>query len=249
MARIPNVTIRSEPWKILPMKGEDFQGSMNFFIKVDDGRARKVQAFLDEFPGEIYMGSFLGARKFARKLHQLVRRCIRTGIPPKGVSWPPHAASTVKRLGAHKLLNLTGFYLKSIRIVEDLYRDTIAVGLPKGLRRPSNIKGSHSMTMKQIAQILEYGGPKIPARPLWRPAFQQIGGNARLKKDIINGIRKQIRSKLVSDQKYNIKGIGYEKEMQRGYRGNWGDFWSDVSFKSTPSTYIPHSDGPDDFPF
>ena len=131
MARIPNVNIRSDPGNLM-------SGSMNFYIKVDGEKARRVQKFLDEFPGEVYMGSHEGALKFAKKLHQLVRRCLRTGTPPKGVSWPPHAASTIKSLGPHKLLNLTGFYMRSVKIIDNGPGSTVAVGLPKGLKRPSS---------------------------------------------------------------------------------------------------------------
>lgn len=211
MARIPNVNIRSDP-------GNMMSGSMNFYIRVDGRKARRVQHFLDEFPGEVYIGSYEGALKFAKKLHQLVRRCLRTGTPPKGVSWPPHSEFTTKSLGAHKLLNLTGFYMRSIKIMDQGPVSTIAVGLPKGLKRPSSAKGSHRLTMKQIAQILEYGGNKVPARPLWRPAFNEIGGNARLKKDITQGIRKKIRSSIVALEKSSI----YLNPPSRG-KLSWDD--------------------------
>lgn len=218
MARIPNVNIRSDPDNMM-------SGSMNFYIRVDGRKARRVQHFLDEFPGEVYIGSYEGALKFAKKLHQLVRRCLRTGTPPKGVSWPPHAASTVKRLGPHKLLHLTGFYMRSIKIMDQGPGSTISVGLPKGLKRPSSAKGSSSITMKHIAQILEYGGPKIPARPLWRPAFNEIGGNARLKKDITQGIGKRMRAAIIALEKASIPGLGYSGSSSSSrYRGDWGNF-------------------------
>lgn len=244
MPRIPNVNIRSDPGNLM-------SGSMNFYIKVDGEKAKRVQKFLDEFPGEVYMGSHEGALKFAKKLHQLVRRCLRTGTPPKGVSWPPHAASTIKSLGPHKLLNLTGFYMRSIKIIDQGPALTIAVGLPRGLKRPSSAKGSSRITMKQIAQILEYGGPKIPARPLWRPAFNEIGGNARLKKDITQGIRKKIRESIIALEKITIRSdLGSRGSSSRSrYKGDWGNFWDDIPVTPKPQGYTPHSDGPDDLPF
>lgn len=241
MARVPNINIRSDPGNI--------SGSMNFYIKVDGKKARRVQKFLDEFPGEVYMGSYEGALKFAKKLHQLVRRCLKTGTPPKGVSWPPHAASTVRSLGPHKLLNLTGFYLRSIKIIDNGPGSTIAVGLPKGLKRPSNAKGSSRITMKHIAQILEYGGPKIPARPLWRPAFNQIGGNTQLKKDITQGIRKQIRASIIAIERSTVRSNYSPESVRSKYRGNWGDFWDDIPTTPSPKGYNPSDYGPSDLPF
>lgn len=236
MARIPNVRIRTDPKLDQP--------SMNFFIKVDGNKSRKVQAFLDDFPGEVFMGSYEGALKFAKRLHQIVKRCLKTGTPPKGVNWPPHAASTIRSLGAHKLLNLTGFYLRHIQIIGNGPASTIAVGLPRGTKRPSNIKGSSGITMQHIAQILEYGGNKIPARPLWRPAYNQIGGNSRLKKYVTDGIRKQVRSSLMAIEKSSIY-------PNSGSKASYLDLIPKelLSKSSQPKPQISSSGEPDDLPF
>lgn len=234
MARIPNVRIRTDPKLDQP--------SMNFFIKVDGNKSRKVQAFLDDFPGEVFMGSYGGALKFAKRLHQIVKRCLKTGTPPKGVNWPPHAASTIRSLGAHKLLNLTGFYLRHIQIIGNGPVSTIAVGLPRGTKRPSNIKGSSGISMQHIAQILEYGGSKIPARPLWRPAYNQIGGNSRLKKYVIDGIRKQVRSSLMAIEKSSIY-------PDSGSKASYLDLIPKELLNKPSKPQIPSSGEPDDLPF
>ena len=43
--------------------------------------------------------------------------------------------------------------------------------------------------------MLEYGsrGGNLPPRPLWAPAFEQIGGKKVLKETIVRELRKEIR--------------------------------------------------------
>lgn len=233
MPRIPNIHIRTDP-------GNLSSGSLTFYIKVDGKKAKRVSAFLDDFPGEVWVGSREGACKFANKLHRIIKRCLKTGTPPKGVSWPPHSEFTVKSLGAHKLLNLTGFYMRSIKVMDK--GGTIAVGLPRGLKRPNNIKGSSTLTMKQIAQILEYGGNKVPARPLWRPAYNQVGGPAQLKKDITAGIRKQVRKSVQALESSSI----YAKDITPSMGGNASYF--DLIPPSYMKTFKPSSSDTDNFP-
>lgn len=200
-------------------------------IHIDRKRAKKVAVFLDEFPYEVEAGFESGAWEFAEKIHRIVTRCLKTGTPPKGVSWPPHSAVTTKMLGSHKLLNLTGFYLRHIEVGKNksrefgVVRGTIYVGLPKNLKRPSSIKGSSRLTMREIAEINEYGGGKVPARPLWRPAYRQAGGAA--------GLRKATRKWVKFFIKEAIKSHGLDKPSR--------DFTAVVY---TPKTY----DFPDPLP-
>lgn len=217
MARLPNVNISTDP-------SFSKTSSIRFVIKLDERKAARVKVFLKDFPNEVELGYRIGAEEFARKLHRLVVRCLKTGTPPKGVSWPPHSPVTTKMLGAHPLLNLTGFYMRSITIINKGWsKGVIAVGLPAGLRRPSNIKGSSSMTMRKIAEINEYGGGKVPPRPLWRPAYKQIGGNQALKKSVSKWVRKIIREEVIrcnmvsTTMKYfSVSSLGPDI---RGYKG------------------------------
>lgn len=184
MPRIPNVNIRTPS---LP-------DSITLMVKVDEHKSRKVQAMLNKFPQSVEKGYRLGSQEFANKLLKLVKRCIKTGTPPKGVSWPPHSPNTTKRLGPHPLLYLTGFYYKYIQIIQN--RKSIAVGLPRGLRRPSLMHGSSSLTMRQIALLLENGGATLPARPLWKPAYNQIGGMKELRKSVIKHLKNEIKKEI-----------------------------------------------------
>lgn len=235
MPRIPNIHIRTDP--------KFTQGSsLRFVIKVDERKAARVQVFLKDFPNEVELGYKIGAQEFAAKLHRLIIRCLKTGTPPKGVSWPPHSPATVKMLGPHKLLNLTGFYMRSIRILNS--KGVIAVGLPRGLKRPSGYKGSNKLTMRQIAQLNEYGGGKVPARPLWRPAYQQCGGTQGVKKSVTKWIRQIIREEI---KKCNMVGNTLALNQGRGAK----DLSFDVNKLSTMKDTVSHAtiSGADDLPF
>ena len=137
----------------------------------------------------------IAATKYAERIAKIARSCLAHGMPPSGsgVSWPPHAASTVKRLGEHTLLYWSSQYYHHIRIIKR--GKHIAVGVPPGLRktRPDGWKSSSPLTLSQVAKILEYGSDKIPARPLWQYLWPAVGGQEAYRKELVQQIRKQIR--------------------------------------------------------
>lgn len=238
MPRIPNIHIRTDP-KFYS------EGSLRMVIKVDEKKAARVKVFLKDFPNEVELGYRIGAMEFATKLHRLVVRCLKTGTPPKGVSWPPHSPATTKMLGPHKLLNLTGFYMRSIKILQgQSLSGTIAVGLPRGLKRPNGAKGSNKLTMRQIAQLNEYGGGKVPARPLWRPAYQQCGGAQGVKKSVTKWVRRVIKEEI---KRCNMVGNSMSLNPRRGA----ADLNFDVNKLPTLRDSVSHAPvtGADDLPF
>lgn len=175
-------------------------------IYVDPVKQRQAERLIAKTPSIMKLGYELGTRKFGNQLLRIVRRSLNKGLPPPGskVSWPPHATatlkkyatlkkSTLKKHGAHTLLNLTGQYARSVTMVTQ--KDRTFVGLPPGLRKITYSGRTSRKTLNQIAIMLEYGSRdgNLPPRPLWKPAFEAAGGNVVLEKEIRNQLRKELR--------------------------------------------------------
>lgn len=169
-------------------------------IYVDPVKQRQAERLIAKTPSIMKLGYELGTRKFGNQLLRIVRRSLNNGLPPPGskVSWPPHATATLKKYtlkkyGAHTLLNLTGQYARSVTMVTQ--KDRTFVGLPPGLRKITYSGRTSRKTLNQIAIMLEYGSRdgNLPPRPLWKPAFEAAGGNVVLEKEIRNQLRKELR--------------------------------------------------------
>lgn len=169
-------------------------------IYVDPVKQRQAEKLIAKTPSIMKLGYELGTRKFGNQLLRIVRRSLNKGLPPPGskVSWPPHATATLKKYGAHTLLNhtllnLTGQYARSVTMVTQ--KDRTFVGLPPGLRKITYSGRTSRKTLNQIAIMLEYGSRdgNLPPRPLWKPAFEAAGGNVVLEKEIRNQLRKELR--------------------------------------------------------
>ena len=164
-------------------------------IYVDPRKQMQAEKLITRTPQIMQRAYDLGSRKFGNQLLRIVKRSLNTGVPPPGskVSWPPHATATLKKYGAHTLLNLTGQYARSVTMVTQ--KDRTFVGLPPGLRKITYSGRTSRKTLNQIAIMLEYGSRdgNLPPRPLWQPAFEAAGGNKVLEKEIRNQLRKELR--------------------------------------------------------
>lgn len=164
-------------------------------IYVDPVKQRQAERLIAKTPSIMKLGYELGTRKFGNQLLRIVRRSLNNGLPPpgSGVSWPPHSAATLKKYGAHTLLNLTGQYARSVTIVNR--KDRTFVGLPPGLKKTTYFGNTSRKTLNQIAIMLEYGSRdgNLPPRELWRPAYKAAGGADALQKSIRNEVRKELR--------------------------------------------------------
>lgn len=164
-------------------------------IYVDKREQARAERLIAKTPSILTKGYAKGTEKFGNQLLRIVRRSLNNGLPPPGskVSWPPHATATLKKYGAHTLLNLTGQYARSVTMVTQ--KDRTFVGLPPGLRKITYSGRTSRKTLNQIAIMLEYGSRdgNLPPRPLWKPAFEAAGGNVVLEKEIRNQLRKELR--------------------------------------------------------
>lgn len=184
-------------------------GSVEFRVYVHKDQELRAKRLINGIPS-IYKNAFKNASNdFGKKLLNIIKTSLTIGQPPKGsgISWAPHAESTIHNLGEHPLLHLTGTYRNSISLHHTRTRTWVGLNynISGGTRNKSGrLSAGHSratssnksnLTLNQIAIILEFGSKdgRIPARPLWRPAWKVMGGNKGFQMAITKELRKEIR--------------------------------------------------------
>ncbi|MCM1438797.1 MAG: hypothetical protein NC131_06250 [Roseburia sp.] len=165
----------------------------NVKIYANPKQQRKAEELLKKTPHILQQAYINAASRFGERLSKMAKTCLRKGMPPpnSGVSWPPHAASTTRRLGEHTLLYWSSQYYHAIGVYKR--GKNVFVGVKSGVKktRPDNAKSR--LTLLQVAKILEFGGGRVPARPLWIPLFESVGGKRQFKQELVKEIRKQMR--------------------------------------------------------
>ena len=165
----------------------------NVKVWANPAEQRKAEELIRKTP-EIFKKAYtIAANRFGKRLAEMAKSCLKHGVPPKGsgVSWPPHAASTTRRLGEHTLLYWSSQYYHQIGVY--VRGKNIFVGVKPSVRktRPDSVPGK--LTLTQVAKILEFGGGNVPARPLWIPLYASVGGKDKFKAELVKEVRTQVR--------------------------------------------------------
>lgn len=145
-----------------------------------------------------------GATRFAKILLAEIKHCLMTGMPPagSGVSWKPLSPRTIKAYKSWKfpeahLWYLTGQMYRRISIIRTKSKlKEIKVGFPTGVRALSPQKGKNTRgrpTLNALSSMLEAGTNRVPPRPLFVPAYKAVGGQTRLRKFIVEELKKELR--------------------------------------------------------
>ena len=168
----------------------------NLQIYANQRQLDKADKLIRETPDLLTKAYKSAALIYAERMARIAKTCLLHGMPPRGsgVSWPAHAPSTVRVLGAHSLLYWSSQYYHNIQVIRR--GKYIAAGVPSGTlkTRPDGNKPS-GLRLSQVAKILEFGTEdgKIPSRPLWQYLWPSVGGKQSYKQELVQQIRKQIR--------------------------------------------------------
>ena len=175
------------------------------------GDWQQVILGMDSASQEVLKGYNAAVEEFSNKVLKIVRTAIATGQGPNGVRWEPHSPKYTRSYGKHPIYRLTGQYYSAVGVYGN--RSRTWIGLPYNARYSRT--GSHSLTLNQIAILLEYGrgggagsnhvegeeGEEdgydnstsyMPARPLWAPAFIEAGGKRKLEDRLLYHIRSHL---------------------------------------------------------
>lgn len=152
------------------------------------GQWSKVDMLGTGLPQSIQAGYDAGINIVGARILRIVKRAIKSGTPPigSGVYWPPLSPETIDRHGPHGIYDLTGTYARVIDIQR--YKNRTYVGIPKGAR----LSHKSSLSLNEVAILLEYGGQRIPPRPLWAPSYKSLGGDEAVRKEIMRSIRSRL---------------------------------------------------------
>ena len=159
---------------------------------------------------EVLKGYEEAVNKFSRKILKIVKGAIQTSTPPGGEIWEPLSPKYLRSYGKHDPYFLTGQYYRAVGLFKQ--KSKVWVGLP--YNRKYNRHDSHSLTLNQIAILLEYGRGGLgsnyvedddegeggydnstsymPARPLWAPSLREAGGIDKLNEMLLHYIRSSL---------------------------------------------------------
>ena len=178
-------------------------GELHIFS--DPAETAKAERLIKETPKILWEAWKDAAERYGKNIVKEAKRCVSSGVPPKGVHWPPLSKRYVEAMaGDDRIYYKTGQYYESIGIHKDnvyyttgvLAKQRYFVGLPQGkMKEPARFKSSRPpLSLIQVANILERGSMDgdIPPRPLWKPLFDAAGGKERIRVFARNAIKRQL---------------------------------------------------------
>lgn len=165
-------------------------------VDLDPISAKKAEKLITGCPSLFKESYKLTATQYAQRAVRVAKACLNKGMPPSGsgVSWPPHSAHTIKRIGEHTLLNWSGQYRNHIRVVR--FGRTIAAGVPSSTMKTRPDGQASHQRLATVAKFLEFGSEdgKLPERPMWTVMWDSIGGRAKYTQLLVKNLRKLIRN-------------------------------------------------------
>lgn len=183
-------------------------GQLHIFS--DPTQTARAEKLIKETPKILWNAWKDAAERYGKKIVKEAKRCINSGMPPKGAVWPPLSPKYVEAMGGDdRIYYKSGQYEDSIGIhKENVYYTNGAfdkpryfVGLPLGITKAAARYKSkrRPLSLLRVAQILEQGSPKmnIPPRPLWKPLFDASGGKERIKVFVRNAIKRQLQKYMI----------------------------------------------------
>jgi hypothetical protein len=144
------------------------------------GDWRGAKRGLQELPFMVKSSALWGQRKAAERLVKIVKAHINN----QDLGWAPRSANTSSN-DPRTLVDNEDYYknIKAWRKNELYY-----AGVP---RDKYNGKG---VRISDYATIHEHGAKGLPARPLWAPSFQEVGGAKGIRAIIVDSIYAKVRN-------------------------------------------------------
>lgn len=111
-------------------------------------------------------------------------------ITAQDLNWEDLSERTVKLKKKNKDLILidTETYVSNIKMWRA--NGVVNVGVKKGTTYK---RKSGSVSLERVAIWLEYGTSKMPARPLWNPSFEELGGKEGMRDYVVDAIFRRLK--------------------------------------------------------
>lgn len=179
-------------------------------IYVDPRKNAQALKLLKETPQAIARAYQKSTDSFAKEVIKRVKECINRGMPPKGATWDALSEEYAQNEAAdYRIYYKIGQYFESVGLYTEkveYYRSTKVgsrqyVGLPNQLMKvPTRSHKSGLLTLQKVAKILEVGSGVdkggrgyVPKRPLWKPVYDEVGGQRHLIKSIQTNLQNEFK--------------------------------------------------------
>lgn len=165
-------------------------------------RTKTVKSIVSVFKDAVATGSAQQLKQQSEAIAKLVKDVIYQQLFKLHPLSHKYFMEKVRKGLDLRILIATGDYVKSIKVIraEDKELGVIyQVGFPKRLHKTSKV------TFEQLANWLEFGTKKMPARPHWRVVW------ARVKVNFMKGYIKDIRVAVLNEFRRNAKGDKRER--------------------------------------
>lgn len=120
------------------------------------------------------------------------------------LNWTELSERTKRSKNGDLILIDTETYLNNIKMWKQ--GNSVLVGVKKGI---SYKRRNTVVSLDRVAILNELGTSRVPARPLWEPSFQEIGGREGLRQFVVEAIYRRLkwlsRGKPITVTKSQIK--------------------------------------------
>lgn len=178
-------------------------------VYINPADIARLEDYLRKAPNFIREAYDRACFRFARQVLAIVRKAIRTGVPPPGggVNWKPLSEKTIKAYTRWGHPNAHPWYVigqmsREVNIFKS-NKNRSYVGFPRGMtaRHPNpNYKRGNRPTLAALANFLENQHDVHYPRPLFNPAFKSAGGKERLSKFVVQDIRRTLNQNAPKNQ-------------------------------------------------
>lgn len=161
-------------------------GRISPFIAKKVGDWRGVIQFFDKMGIEVKKKTIQAQFDICKKLRQKVVGHILA----QDLQWATLSRSTQKNKRENKTLIYidTELYLNSIKVWKD--GNGAYVGIKKGTVYK---RKTGAVNLERVAIWMEYGTHKQPARPVWGPSMQELGGKEGIRDFVVDAIFRRLK--------------------------------------------------------
>jgi len=145
-----------------------------------------TEAKLRKLPRHVTIGSNWANNEVANEIFARVVGHIYA----QDLAWEEHSLSysekKIKKYGHLEILLASEKYVNSIKVYKE--PNKVSVGVKPGIINPVT-----KVPVWKIALWLEHGTKNMPARPVWSPVYQELGGAAGIDKLLAKYLNRYLR--------------------------------------------------------
>ena len=151
---------------------------------------------IGDWNGAIRFCSSMGyeVRKKAEKAQwdicKKLKQIVIAHLLAQDLNWEPLSRKTRQNKKENKNLILidTEIYLDNIKVWKE--SGAARVGVKKGVLYK---RGDNTISLERVAILNEFGTSRVPARPLWNPSIEELGGEEGIRDFVASAIYRRLK--------------------------------------------------------